>query len=157
MGVVLGKATYPHQAVQGAGKLMAVHQAQFSQAFRQIPVGIDLPLIGEDGAGAVHGLDGIVHVVDLGEVHVVLVVIPVAGADPQIPVEDHGGTDLLIAPSLVLLPPEGFQLVAQDHAVGVEEGEPRTFVMDIEQIQLPAQLPVIPLFGFLDAEQVFVQ
>ena len=80
-----------------------------------------------------------------------------AGALPQRPVEHDGRFDLLIARFPVNLPPVVFQTVAQDHSLGVEEGEAGAFVPDVEQIQLAAQLAVVALLGFFDAGQIGVQ
>ena len=83
VGVVLREAAHAHQTVQRAGQLVTVHQTQLAAAHGQVAVGPRLALVDQNAAGAVHGLDGEVHVVDHGGVHVLLVVIPVAGALPQ--------------------------------------------------------------------------
>ena len=79
--------------------------------------------------------------------------IPVAGALPQGSVEHDGRLDLLIACFPVNLAPVVFQTVAQDHSLGVEEGEAGALVPDVEQ----AQLAVVALLGFFDAGQIGVQ
>ena len=80
VGVVLGEAAHPEQAVEGAGHLVPVDQTQLGHAEGQVPVGVGLILIHQHAAGAVHGLDGVVLPVDDGGVHVVLVVVPVAAS-----------------------------------------------------------------------------
>ena len=123
VGIVLGEAPHPEQAVEGAGHLVPVDQAQLCHAQGEVPVGVGFVFIHQHAAGAVHGLDGIVLAVDDGGVHVVLVVVPVAGAVPQVLVEDDGGGDLHIAVPLVARSPVLQQGVLQHHALGQEEGE----------------------------------
>ena len=102
---------------------MPVHQAQLAHPQGEIPVGVGLVLVDQHAAGAVHGLDGEVLLVDDGGIHVVLVVVPVAGALPQGAVEHDGGGDLHIAVALMHLPPVVDEGVLQHHAAGQEEGE----------------------------------
>ena len=123
----------------------------------QVPVGVGLAGVDQHAAGAVHGLDGVVLAVDDGGVHVLLVVVPVAGALPQLAVQDNGGGDLHIAVLLVDLTPVVQQGVLQHHALGQEEGEAGALVPEHEQAQLLAQLPVVPALGLLDALQIGVQ
>ena len=56
MSIVLSKAAYPHQAVQRAGQLMPVYEAQFPHPQRQVTVGMRFRLIDQHASGAVHGL-----------------------------------------------------------------------------------------------------
>ena len=83
--------------------------------------------------------------------------IPVAAALPELAVEDHGGGDLHIAVLFVDLAPVVDQGVAQDHALGQEEGEAGAFVGEHEQAQLLADLAVVALLGLLDALEVLIQ
>ena len=151
VGVVLGEAAHAEQAVERAGQLVAVHQTQLAHPQGQVTVGVGLAGVDQHTAGAVHGLDGVILAVDDGGVHVVLVVIPVAGALPQLTVEDHGGGDLHIAVALVDLAPVVDQGVLQHHALGQEEGEAGALVGEHEQAQLLAQLAVVALLGLFDA------
>ena len=124
MGVVLGEAADPEQAVEGAGQLVPVHQAQLTAAQGQIPVGVGLTGVDQHAAGAVHGLYGEILFVDDGGVHVLLVVLPMAAALPQGPPQDDGRGDLHVPVALVDLPPVVDEGVAEHHALGQEEGEP---------------------------------
>ena len=157
MGVVLVEAAHPEQAVEGAGHLVPVDQTQLGHAEGEVPVGVGLILIHQHAAGAVHGLDGEVHIVNDGGVHIVFIVVPVAGALPQLTVEHDGGGDLHIAVLLVDLTPVVQQGVLQGHALGQEEGEAGALVPEHEQAQLLAQLPVVPLLGLFDLGQIGVQ
>ena len=143
MRVVLGEAADAEQPVQRAAQLVAVHQAQLAHAQRQVAVGVRLVFIYQHPAGAVHGLDGVVLLVDDRGVHVGLVMVPVAAALPELAVEDDGRGDLHIAVALVYLAPVVDEGVLQRHAVGQEEGEARAGLVHHEEPQLAAQLAVV--------------
>ena len=157
VGVVLGEAADPEQAVERTGQLVPVYQAQLAHPQGQLPVGVRLAGVDQHAAGAVHGLDGVILFVDNSGVHVLLIVVPVAGTLPQLTVEDDGGGDLHIAVLLVDLAPVIQQGVFQGHALGQEEGEARPLVPQHEQAQLPAQLPVVPLLSLFDPLEVGIQ
>ena len=86
VGVVLGKAADAHQAVELAGFFMAVDDAQLTHPQGQIAVGARFGGVDENAAGTVHRFDGVVFLVDDRRVHVVFIVIPVAGGLPELPV-----------------------------------------------------------------------
>ena len=56
MGVVLGKSAHAHQAVHRAGRLVAMHHAEFGEPQRQIAVAFQAVLEDLHVAGAVHRL-----------------------------------------------------------------------------------------------------
>ena len=58
MRVVLGEGAHAHQAVQRAGRLVAMHDAEFGHAQRQFAIGAQAVLEDLDMARAVHRLDG---------------------------------------------------------------------------------------------------
>ena len=76
--IVLREAAHPEHAVQRAGKLVPVDNAQFGIAQRELLIGMRLEIVDQDAARAVHRLDGEVLAVDDRRIHVVLIVIPVA-------------------------------------------------------------------------------
>ncbi len=82
--------------------------------------------------------------------------IPMPGTDPKITVQNHGSTDFLITSPGMLLPPEIFQLIPQNHAFRMEKRETRTLFLNAEQIQFLANLSVIALSGFFQAVHVFL-
>ena len=155
--IVLRKAADAEQAVQRAGHLVAVDKAQLRHAQGQVAVGVRLALVDQHAAGAVHGLDGVVLAVDDGGIHIVLVVIPVAAAVPQLLIQDDGRGDLHIAVALVALAPVVQQGVFQHHALGQEEREARTLVGHHEQAQLLAELAVVAALGLLQTLKIGVQ
>ena len=72
-------------------------------------------------------------------------------------VENQWRLDLLVASLFVLGSPEGFQLIADDHALRQEERETRTLLGQHEQIHFLADLAVISLFCFLQFCNVVIQ
>ena len=155
--VVLREAAHAHQAVQRAGELVPVHQSQLAAAQRQIAIRPHAALVDQHAAGAVHGLDGEIGVVDHRGVHVFAVMIPVAAAFPKLAVEHDGRFDFLIAMLAMDFAPVILQLITQNHSLGEEEWEAGALVEDVEQIKLTTQLAMVALLCFLHAGQVRVQ
>ncbi len=157
VGVILGKGAHPHQAVQHPGKLMTVHQTHFAQAQGQFLVAVQILLVCQKPARAVHGLDRIVFIIDLGEIHVLFIMIPVPGAVPQFFIQDYRGANLLVAGQGVFLTPEVFEFIANYHALGQKQGKTGSFIHCNEQAQLPPQFAVVALFGLFQLVQVIIQ
>ncbi|MNC75412.1 hypothetical protein D3C75_1269350 [compost metagenome] len=82
MGIILAEGTHPHHSVQRAGKLMAVHLAELRQPDGQLPVGMQTVLEDQHMAGTVHRLQRKRILIHLSEIHIVLVMIPMAGMLP---------------------------------------------------------------------------
>ena len=113
-----------------------------------------LGLVHQHAAGAVHRLYGEVLAVDDRRVHILLVVVPVSGALPELAVENDGSGYLHVAVFLVDLAPIVDEGVLQHHALGQEEGEARTLVSHHEQTQLTAKLAVIALLRLFKTIQI---
>jgi hypothetical protein len=79
---------------------------------------MDVVLVNQDRAGAVHRLDGEILAIDLGGVHVLFVVIPVSGSLPELAGKDGRGLDFEITMLPVDLMPIIEQRVLEDHAIG---------------------------------------
>ena len=105
MRVVLVEATDAEQAVQSALELVAVNQADFARANRQLAIAMRLGRIDQHAAGAVHRLDAVLLFIDRRRVHVVLVVVPVAGGLPEVTVHDLRRGDFHIARGVMDLAP----------------------------------------------------
>ena len=106
---------------------------------------------------AVHRLDAVLLVVDRRGVHVVLIVVPVAGSLPQLLVHDERGGDLDVAGLVVDLAPVVEQRVLENHAVREEEREAGGLVAHHKEIHLGADLAVIALLGLLDHAEVLIE
>ena len=65
-------------------KMCIRDRTQFAHPQGQVTVGMGLTGVDQHTAGAVHGLDSIVLSINDGGVHVVLVVIPMAAAVPEL-------------------------------------------------------------------------
>ncbi|MDF9793714.1 hypothetical protein M2440_004415 [Methylorubrum extorquens] len=113
-------------------------------------------------AGAVHRLQGEPALVlgllagGLGREHVLAVPAPVAGGLPQRFVEDlrrvHLGVVALQAAAHI-----GDQLLEDRPALGVPEHDARPLLLEVEEIHLLAQPPVIAALGLLQPVQVGVE
>ena len=157
VGIILPEAAYTHQTVQRTGQLMAVYQANLAHTNRQVTVAVHIIFVNQNTAGAVHRFNGKILFINLGEVHIFFVVVPMAAALPQRTVQHNRGADLLIVGSGVDLTPVSLQLVTQNAALGQIEREAGAFIHKCKQAQLGTQLAVVTLFGLLHAEQVSVQ
>ena len=152
--VVLGEVAHAEEAVQHAAHLVAVDTAQLCHAQRQVAVGAPAALVDQQAAGAVHGLHRVRLLVDGGEVHVLFVVVPVAAALPELAAQDHRGADLLVTGAHVLGAPEVDHRVPQAHALGVEEREAGALLVEAEEVEVPADPPVVALAGELERLEV---
>src|SRR5260370_34569455 len=101
-------------------------------------------------AGAVHRLDREVALLRLGGEHVLLVVLPVTGAFPQAPVEDHRAAYFLIAVVLVDAAHVLLDLLPERPALGVPEDHPRRLILQMAEVELPTGLAVAALLRFLE-------
>ena len=157
MRIVLREVADAEQAVELARLLMAMDEAELAEAQRQIAVAVLRGVVDEHAARAVHRLDGVVFTVDLREVHVLFVVIPVAGRLPKLAVQDDRRLDLLVAIAAMDIAPVVDELVADDHAVRMEEREARAFLVQAEEVELLAELAVVALLGLLEHVKVGVE
>ena len=157
VGIVLRERAHAHQPVERARKLVTVNKPQLSPAQRQFAIAVQTFVVEQNAARAVHWLDGVWRFVDLREVHVFLVMIPVARAFPQRAVHDQRRADLTVASLIVLFAPEFFQLFAQDHTFWMEDREAWRFFHEGEEIQFLTQLAMVAALRFFQQVQVFIQ
>ncbi len=159
VGVVLGEAPHPHETVQDARALEAVHRAELRPAIRQLAVAAQPRLVDGQVERAVHRLQLVLDVLDLDRrVHVGPVVLGVAARLPQIQPRDVGRVDEVVAAPEVLLAPVVLDLLADEAALRVPEHEPSArLVGDREEVQLAAEPAMVTPFGLLQPEQVLLQ
>ena len=134
-----------------------MHEALLGQAHRQVAVAALVRLVDLDVSRAVHRLDTQRTVVLLGEEHVVAVLVPVAGALPDVDRVDDRRAHLAIAAVAVQLPPELGQLVPDHHPARVPERRAGRGVGGVEEVELAADPAVIALAGLLEQAQILVQ
>ena len=110
------------QAVQRAGRLVAMNLAELAQAQRQVAVTLQ-PLVEDlDVPGAIHRLDGIDPLVRrLRHVHVLAELLDVPGLHPQLAVHDLRRVHFLVAGLALPLPHVADQLLEQRPALRVPE------------------------------------
>ncbi|GJE70498.1 hypothetical protein CHKEEEPN_2036 [Methylorubrum podarium] len=160
--VVLGEAAHAHQAVHGPRRLVAVDHAELGHAQGQVAVRLQAVLEDLHVAGAVHRLQGEPALVlgllagGLGGEHVLAVPAPVAGGLPQRLVEDlrrvHLGVVAFQAAAHV-----GDQLLEDRPALGVPEHDAGPLLLEVEEVHLLAQAPVVAALGLLQPVQVGVE
>ena len=149
MRIILSEAADTHKTVQCAGQLMTVNESELRHTLRKIAVGMDLSLIYEHSAGAVHRLDSIILAVYDGGVHIVLIVIPVSRTVPQLLIQDHRSSYLLIAVLAVLGAPKVLENIAQHHSLRQEERKAGSLLVDIKEVKLASELAVVALLSLL--------
>ena len=157
MPVVLRECPHAHDAVQTAGRLVAVALPKLTVAQRQVPVAFDALLEDQDVPRTVHRLERVFTLFRFGREHVLSVLVPMPGLFPKRLVQDLGAFDFLIAVVAVDATHVLLHFLPQRPALGMpEHGAGRVFI-DVEQIQFAAQLAVVPLFSFFQHREVLLQ
>ena len=164
MRVVLGEGAHAHDAMQRPRRLVAVDDAEFGQAQRQLAIGAQAVLEDLDVAGAVHRLDGVDALVFLLCVvagrarheHVFAIPAPVAGDLPQLLVEHLRCADLLVVGGEAAAH-VGDQGLVDGPPLGVPEHRARPFLLEVEEVHLARQLAMVALLGFLELLDIGVE
>ena len=98
MRIVLREGAHPHEPVQRARGLIAMHLAELGEAQRQLAVAAQALLEHLDVTRAVHRLDREDALIRrLGHEHVLAESLDVPGLDPQLAVHDLRRVDLVVA------------------------------------------------------------
>jgi hypothetical protein len=166
--IVLGEGPHPKQAVEDPLALPPGDQAELGEPQGELAVGVAPRGEDEAGAGAVHRLErvlalllaGAFRVLALrrgGEEHVLLVVVPVARAVPELDVEDLRGLDLGVPAGVELLAHLGLDQLQQDRAVRQPERHPGRLGAELEEVQLRTELAVVALTRLLESLQVLLE
>jgi len=108
-------------------------------------------------ARAVHGLHRHGPVVGLGEVHVLPVVVVVAGSLPELDVQNLRRQNLLVAELIVEAADVSDELVVDDGALGMEKGARGCFGMEAEEIEVAAEASVITALCLLKHRETGLQ
>mmetsp|Transcript_37514 Transcript_37514/g.87440 ORF Transcript_37514/g.87440 Transcript_37514/m.87440 type:complete len:538 (+) Transcript_37514:6674-8287(+) len=157
VAVVLREAAHAHDAVQAARGFVAVALAEFAVTQRQVAVALHALLEDQDVAGAVHRFERVVALLRLGHEHVLAILVPVPRLLPQALVQDLRALDLQVAVVAVDAAHVLLHLLPDRPALGVPEHDARRVLVDVEQVQLLAELAVVALLGFFEQRQVFLQ
>ncbi|OPY14476.1 MAG: hypothetical protein A4E69_01200 [Syntrophus sp. PtaB.Bin138] len=158
MGVILGKLPRTHQAVQNPRLFMPVDCAKLKVAKGKIPIAPHLGFVNQHMGKAVHRLDPVGLPFHFGEIHVFPIVIEVAGFLPEIHLQNLRPHDHAIPALQMFLPLPILYQGAQHGPLGMEDDQPgsRLFA-DLEKIEIPSQLAVVPLFGLFDNPEILLQ
>ena len=157
MAIVLREAAHTHDAVQTARRLVAVALPEFAVTQRQITVALDALLEDQDVPRTVHRLQGVFTLFRLGREHVVTVLVPVTGFFPQAFVDDLWAFDFVVTAVAVDLAHVLLHLLPDGPPFGMPENQTGRVVVDMEQVQLTAELAVIAFFGLFKAQQILLQ
>ena len=157
MRIVLGKATHPHQAVQSAGRFIAVTRTKLGHAQRQVTIAVQALVEDLNVAGAVHWLDRVGAVFRLGQEHAIAKLVGMTGFFPQRQVKHLGRVDLGVAACAQLAPHVVLDQGVDSPTTVVPKHHARRFFLEVKQRKLLAQAAMITLLGFLQALEVFLE
>ena len=157
MRIILSKATYTEQSVQSTAELMTVYKTKFTGTDRQFLIGMRMQLVNQHTTRTVHRFNSIILLINLGEVHVFFVMIPVTGGFPKLTGQNHRGFDFFITITAMNLTPVVNQLVTDNHAVRQEEWEAGAFIHNSKQIQFLAQLTMVTFSSFFQHMQISIK
>ena len=159
VSVVLREAAHPHQPVQRSRALEAIDRAELREPHRQVAIAALARVVDPDVEGAVHRLDLVALPVDLHRrIHAVAVVGVVPALVPQRAGRDVRREQQLIAVGEVGLAPVVLDLLADEGAVGQPQHQAAAELLrDLEELQVLAQPPMVPLGGLLEKRQVSLE
>src|ERR1051326_3624660 len=147
--VVLRERAHAHEASGHAAALVAVQPREVGQADRQGAVRAALHRVDLRVAGAVHRLERVLLLLDLGEEHVLFVVVVVAADLEQLRVPHQRRDDFAVAVAAVVLAHEVDQLVVDHGALRQEIRHGRGEVREVDQAELAPELAVVARAGLL--------
>src|SRR3989338_1196452 len=143
MRVVLREISQPEEPGKHPAKLVAMDLPEFGQAHRKIAVTAGGILENQYSASTVHGLDPEINVIYLCPEHVFPVVIPVSAYLPEDFVHNKRREYFLVAALHVLLSPEFYQLIPDNHALRMEERHARSLFLQAVQVEQVSQNSVV--------------
>lgn len=83
MCVILGEATNTKEAMEDAGKLVAMNKSKLGSPDGKLAIGGSSFTKNKTPARAIHRFDGEIAFVNFGEIHVFAEVVPMTGAVPK--------------------------------------------------------------------------
>ena len=159
VGVVQRHCPHATQPADDAGALVAVHRAELCQAHRQVAVAVEAVAVDEDVVRAERGAKHHLFVLQLhGWEHIVLEVLPVAGAFVELAFGDVRRVDVGVAGLAFQVCDELLQQAAHCRALRQPErqaGADR--LVGSEELQLAAKAAMVAPLRVFDALQVRVQ
>ena len=155
--VVLRHVPDAEQAVQRARDLVAVQRRRLGVPQRQLAVGAQLAAEEQHVAGAVHRLHRPAALVHLELEHQVLVRRKVTRGDEGLLVVDDRRLDLEVAALVVLALADLLELVPDHHPLRVPERRTRRVLVEVDEVELDAETPVISFLRLLEPLEVGVE
>src|SRR5690242_5350432 len=157
MRVILRERTHAHQTMQGAGGLETMDLAELGDLHRQLAITAQTVLENLHMARTIHRLDGIdpfVFLAFLRQKDHVRISRNVSGELPERFVHQLWRIDFYIAGSG--LPPANVVLkgLKERPSFGVPKHRAGRFFLEMEEIHLASDTPMIALFGFLDLFEI---
>ena len=146
--VVLGEPARPQKPVDDAEPLVPVDTPELREPDRQLAVRPDLRLVHEHVEGAVHRLDevGRVTLVPHLRVHQVRVLLRVPRGVPQLAAREVGRHDGFVAAREVQVAHVVLELLAEDPALRMPDGEARPELLgEGEQVELAPEAAMVAL------------
>src|ERR1700690_651711 len=135
-----------------------MYLAELGEAQRQFSIAAQALLEDLHVTGAIHRLDRKNAVIrSLGHEHALTEFFDMPGLDPQFPVHDFRRIDLVVARGRLTLAYIADQRLEQRPALRMPEHRARGFFLQMEQVQFPADAPVVALFGFFETREVFLE
>jgi len=131
--------------------------AELAEAQRQVAVALDAVLEDQDVTGTVHRLERVIALLRFRREHVVAVLVPVAGGFPQRLVQQLRTLDLLVAVVAVHAAHVLLDLLPDRPALRMPEHHAGRVFVDVEQLQVLAQLAMVALLGLLQHAEVVRQ
>ena len=155
MCVILGELADAQESVQRAGLFVAVDNPQLKQAHGQVTVAVQRFAVHQHVPHAVHGLDAMHVSLDLGEVHVLAVMVVVPGTLPELTAQDLRSPNQLIAALKMFPHQEILEDRTQHHAFGQPERHARGDIfVEGEQPEFLAQTAMVAALRFLDGGEM---
>ena len=154
VSVILHKAAHAHKAVHRTGRFVTVALTEFGKAHRKVAPATQPGVENLNVAGAVHRLHGHFHVASERLEHVLVVLVGVAGLDPQSLVHDFRRDHFLVAATVNLSADVVLEGVHHLGALRVPEHHARRMVFDMVEVHFLTDLAVVALFGLFQELQV---
>ena len=135
-----------------------MHEALLGETQRQVAVGVAPVVVDLDVPRAVHRLEPELPSLDLlGQEHLVAVVVPVAGALPELGAVEDRRPHLLVTAARVELAPEAAELVEEHHSARMPERRAGRGVAEVEEVELAPEPAMVAPARLLDALEMRVE
>src|SRR5205823_1430238 len=156
--IVLSDVPHAGEPVERAGELVAVQRRGLRIPKREIAVAAQRTPEEEHVPWAIHRLHAVeLPVVERDLEHVLAELLPVTRGHPERLVVDERRLHLAVATSGVLASAQVLELVPDRHPLRVPKRRPRRVLVEVEQVELPADPAVVALAGLLELPEVSVE